>query len=524
MSTSKYVEVVGYCRYSSHNQDNGVSIEAQQQYITKFADSHDMKIVEWYIDRAYSGTTDNRPDYQRMFDDIRHKKHPNIKNVLVHKVDRFARDMDIFSKYVASLNFHGMHLIAVSQDCKDTPEGHLMLNILASFAQFHSENLAVEVKKTMDIKARACQHMGGKPLYGYRVNDEKKYEIVEKEADDVRKIFQMYVDNFSLNDILLELKKRGAKTRKGNDFGKNSLTDLLSNEKYIGTYIYNKNTRKISKDKIDRRRRNPEEEIITVENAIPAILDKELFYRAQKKRNKNKKGVRQRSSKRTYLLTGKVFCGCCGHTMTGNVHVNRQNGKKYEYRAYRCNNQQKAEKCRNKEISATDLESYVIEVLRRNLFNERVAEELYGSFKQVLEKDESNDKIKITTLKKELKGKETEKENLMLLLDKGRLLDDIFDRIELKNTEIKNIKRLITEIEANKKELISYKEFKKVIKKANELLNNENSKFALELIEKYIEKIVVSEDDVTIFFGYQQFVFKLGAGDQNRTDVISLEG
>ncbi|MFR7592401.1 MAG: recombinase family protein [Longibaculum sp.] len=524
MSTKPYVEAIAYCRYSSHNQDDGNSIEAQQFHINRYANSNNIKVVAWYIDKAFTGRDDKRPEFQNMMDDISTKKYKKAKLVLVHKVDRFARNLDIFTSYLKTLQFRGMKLKPVNCDCSDTAEGKMMMQILAVFAEFYSNNLSNEVKKTMTIIAKNGRHMGGKPLYGYTVDENKNYVIVESEADNVRKMFEMYVDNYSLDKILKELKRRGAKTRKGNDFGKNSLTDLLANEKYIGTFIYNKNSRYQKDGTIDRRKLNPENEIIRVENAIPPILSKELFDRAQQKRMKNKKGVRQKSSKRTYLLTGKVECACCGHSMTGNVHINKQNGKKYEYRAYRCNNQQKAEKCHNKEISATDLESLVIEVLRKKLFNEKVADELFESFQELLKNDENNDKNKITNLKKELKGKETEKENLMLLLDKGRLLDDIFDRIELKNKEIKNIEKSIAELEVNKKELISYKEFKKIIKKANNLLSSENPAIIRELIDKYIEKIVVSNEDVTIFFGYQRSVFKIGAGDGNRTHVVSLEG
>lgn len=524
MNPKTKIVAVGYCRYSSHNQDDGNSIEAQQLAINRYAKANNIKIVAWYIDKAFTGRNDKRPEYKRMMNDIVEGNLGRIDFVIAHKIDRVARNLNVFMGFLANLQKNNIEFAVANIELKKSAEGRMMMQMLAVFAEFYSNNLSNEVKKTMTIIAKEGRHMGGKPLYGYSVNKDKKYEIVEKEADDIRTIFQMYVENFSLNDILIELKKRGAKTRKGNDFGKNSLTDLLSNEKYIGTFVYNKNSRYQKDGSIDRRKLNPEEEIIRVENIIPPILDRELFERAQEKREKNKHGVRQKSSKRTYLLTGKVECGCCGHTMTGNVHINRQNGNKYEFRAYRCNNQQKVKKCCNKEISATDLESFVIEVLRKKLFDDKIAEELFQSFKDILDKDESSEKNKITNLKKELSGKETEKENLMKLLDKGRLTDDIFDRIELKNKEIENIEKLIIKLESNKKELISFKEFKKIIKKANNLLNTDNPKIIRELIDKYIEKIVVSETDITIYFGYQRLVFKIGAGDENRTHVVSLEG
>lgn len=82
------MKVAGYCRYSSNNQREE-SIEAQRRAIEEHCKAKGWVVVEWYIDRALSGTSDDRPDFLRMVDD---SKDGLFDIVLVHKLDRFSRD------------------------------------------------------------------------------------------------------------------------------------------------------------------------------------------------------------------------------------------------------------------------------------------------------------------------------------------------------------------------------------------------------------------------------------------------
>ena len=155
--------------------------------------------------------------------------------------------------------------------------------------------------------------------FGYDVVN-KEYVINEKEAKVVRKRFDMRQKGYSLIDISVELNKLGYKTKRGTEFKKNSLYDLLKNEKYIGNYIYGKGT------KDDHRNLN--ENMIRHEGTIPAIISKEVFEAVNKKKEDKKEST---ASKNFYLLTGLIKCGECGSTYTGTTQTTKKkNGKVYK--------------------------------------------------------------------------------------------------------------------------------------------------------------------------------------------------
>ena len=151
--------------------------------------------------------------------------------------------------------------------------------------------------------------------FGYDIVNQK-YVINEKEAEAVRKIFDMKIKGYSLIDISLELNKLGYKTKRGTEFKKNSLYDLLKNEKYIGNYIYGKGTKE--------DHRNINENMVKHEGAIPAIISKEVFEAVNGKKEKKE----STASKNFYLLTGLIKCGECGSTYTGTTQTTKKrNGK-----------------------------------------------------------------------------------------------------------------------------------------------------------------------------------------------------
>ena len=169
-------------------------------------------------------------------------------------------------------------------------------------------------------------------------------------------IFKMYNDKKGYTEILRALDENGARSRTGKPFSKESLGDMLSNQKYKGTYVYGK----LSSKQPDTGKRNShsyksEEEMVIIPHGIPAIIDEKTFDEAQKRKEANKKGTRSRREKETYLLTGLIVCGECGHAFTGNRRFAGRNKTKYV--TYRCTNHNKGEKCMCKEVNKDYLES-----------------------------------------------------------------------------------------------------------------------------------------------------------------------
>ena len=160
----------------------------------------------------------------------------------------------------------------------------------------------------MKENAYQCKHTGGFPALGFDVDPEtKKYVVNENEAKIVRIIFDKYYNNYGYGQILEYLNSMGYRTKFGKPFAKNALNNILRNDRYIGTYTYN---RKVEKDAAGRRnpKYKPREEWIVIEDGIPAIIDKDIFNAVQLKLAQNvSRGGGKYKAKEVYLVSGLIW-------------------------------------------------------------------------------------------------------------------------------------------------------------------------------------------------------------------------
>ena len=156
-----------YARFSSDNQRDE-SIDAQLRAIREYAAKNNVVIVEEYIDKARSATTDNRPEFLRM---IKEASQHTFDVVLVHKLDRFARNRRDSIGYRMELKRHGVSLISILEYLDDgSPESVILESVLEAMAEYYSLNLAREVNKGMKENALKGLHTGGLPPLGYDVD------------------------------------------------------------------------------------------------------------------------------------------------------------------------------------------------------------------------------------------------------------------------------------------------------------------------------------------------------------------
>ncbi|MBP1547027.1 MAG: recombinase family protein, partial [Oscillospiraceae bacterium] len=294
-------KAVLYARFSSDNQRDE-SIDAQLRAMTKFCQDNEVVMVGEYVDRAKSATTDDRPEFLRMISDAEQK---NFNIVLVHKLDRFARNRFDSSNYRNKLKKQNVSLVSVLENLDDSPESIIMESLLDGMAEYYSKNLAREVRKGHNENALQCKHNGGRPPFGFKVNPETQcYEIDENEAEAVRYIFNSISEGKSYNAVIADLNTKGFRTRSGNLFGKNSLYDMLHNEKYKGVYIYNRRAAKDADGKFNSRLNKFDDEIIRIEGGMPRIIDDELFESVNKIITSRKRLKSYGGSTQKYLLTG----------------------------------------------------------------------------------------------------------------------------------------------------------------------------------------------------------------------------
>ena len=159
--------VVCYYRYSSQLQNDGFSIEAQRRACSEFAIKNDYNIVREYIDRAFSGTNDDRPEFTQLISD---SKKEEFSLCIVHKMDRFSRDLYQTLYYTNKLKNNNVEVVSVSENYDtSTPEGMLLRNMMSSISEYFSKNLGKEVTKGMRENGFNARFNGGTGIYAYSI-------------------------------------------------------------------------------------------------------------------------------------------------------------------------------------------------------------------------------------------------------------------------------------------------------------------------------------------------------------------
>ena len=132
----------------------------------EYAKQHDTVILDAYIDRAMTGTNDNRPAFQKM---IRDSEKQHWDYVIVYKLDRFARN-----KYESVINKkrlqdNNVKLVSAMENLTDTPEGRMMECFLEGMNQYFSEELMQKVRRGLNESWLKGNATGGRKVFGYDV-------------------------------------------------------------------------------------------------------------------------------------------------------------------------------------------------------------------------------------------------------------------------------------------------------------------------------------------------------------------
>ena len=229
------MNVVIYARFSCKRQTEQ-SIEGQLKICYEYAAAHNYTVVGEYIDRAQSGTSDNRSDFQRMMKDSA-KKPWDL--VLVYKLDRFSRNKYEMAIHRKTLKDNGIKLVSVKENIPDSPEGIILESLLEGMAEYYSVELAQKVKRGQHETRLKGNYCGGCVTYGYKIdkiNGEKKFIVDEMEAAVVLRIFEEYASGKICRDIIDGLTDDGIYGRDGKPFGRNAIYGMLRNERYTGVY------------------------------------------------------------------------------------------------------------------------------------------------------------------------------------------------------------------------------------------------------------------------------------------------
>lgn len=489
---SEIQRAVIYARFSSDMQREE-SIEAQVRACKEYCRKKLYVVTNIYVDEAKSARDVLKRDaYNQMLADaIAHK----FDVIIFHKIDRNARNEFNYYSFKHTLSQLGIGYEYAAQNIDFTPEGQMMENMLVGFAAYYSRNLAKETKKGLNENAYKAQFNGGKPPLGYKIVD-KRYVIDPYEAEAVKMIFSMYLDGYGYGKIAEKLKLHGYHTKDGRNFGKNSLYDILSNEKYIGTYTFNKTSRKAGKRNMHAK--HVSEDVIRIENALPAIITKDDFYRVQEKKKANRHRAAAYTAKEEYLLSGKVFCGCCGSSMAGHRYKPRE--KVYSYYACLKKERVAGSRCPQKQIRRELLEKWVLDHIASEILSEKNIE-TYA--KLMLE--EYNKRIQdvgnnVQHLKIQKIAAEKKLNNLYIIIENGAADEFDIQRIKKVKEELSDINKKLDELA----DMASYPEVKVEVETMCNLLRKYKNLFANSkkakkiLIETCVKKVTINRDIVTL--------------------------
>lgn len=232
----------GYVRVSSDEQaEEGFSLAAQERAIRLYCELHGLTLGNVYIDDGYSGTNGERPALKRLLENAQAGV---FKTVIVHKFDRWARNTELLLHTIRRLTEKSIAFVSISEqvDCS-TPAGKMMLTIIASTAQFHSDNLSVEVRKGILEKVQQGYWHGPYPV-GYKKGPDGAL-IASEDASAVILAFQLYATGqYSFADVARELNTRGHRIynqqkQKRVLFDKWNVQAILKNQVYRGYVKYN---------------------------------------------------------------------------------------------------------------------------------------------------------------------------------------------------------------------------------------------------------------------------------------------
>ena len=322
---------VAYARYSSAGQRD-VSIEQQLRDIRDFAKRSGFTIIHEYADHAKSGfkNAKARTAFQTM---MAAADSGSFDTVICWKVDRFGRNREESAQYKGRLRRFGVKVLYAMEPIPEGSAGVLLEGMLEATAEWYSRQLSENVLRGMHDNAVKCL-FNGTHTYGYTSDPEGRYAIHPAEAAVVREIFALYRSGSSAARIAKDLNARGLRTWRGNPFSAQGILKILSNERYIGVYIWGD---------------------IRVPGGMPAIISEADFEEAQRMKKKTARHVEQGAV--DYLLTGKAFCGLCGCAMVGDSGTSKT-GTRHFY--YSCIHRKRDKACTKKSVPKNYLEEKVV--------------------------------------------------------------------------------------------------------------------------------------------------------------------
>lgn len=495
----KKIRVVIYIRYSSHRQADSFSVEYQLSECKKYLESCGYELVEVYIDEAKSGKkTAGREAFDSMMFDASQKKFDKIIVFSFSRSFRNTRDALNYNHELSEKYGIAIESVIERIDLSD-PHGKFSGTNLFAMHELQSDITAAHAKAGMYFAAQQGYFLGGYVPFGYelygtgefsRGKERKKYRPNKEEITIVQEMFELYADGFSLDFVQTTMRDKGIKGRKGDIIGKNTIARILKNAFYIGTREYAVKGY----------------EPLKIENAVPAIIDLDVWNKVQA-RHVGNKPVQPRRTKRLYSLTGKIVCAKCGAHMFGTYKGDKRSTN-WSYAYYHCANKKNKGTCDALNIRKDHLDEYCLKEIKRHILNEDAMRAIATQIATVA--GNSSDDMAIA-----LSQSEKRREKILGILKnikkdqyEGEITKEMAEEMSAEyERELTELENSLSGLRKAVTSAITPESVYLYLQELLSLYNANNEEFLKLLFDKVIEKIVVHDDRVDLFL----VVFPFGA-------------
>ena len=403
METKTQYQAAAYVRLSKEDlisasglRSESNSISNQKQLILDFVkDKADIKVVSIREDDGYTGTDYDRPDFQRMMDDIR----AGVVNcVIVKDLSRFGREYINAGKYIDRLfPYYGVRLISINDGIdtitrSSSDDFNIMLKNLMN--DNYCRDISIKIRSQLHVKRKNGEFLGAFAPYGYEKDESDKNKLVidPYAAEIVREIFRWKLEGVNQDSIARRLNDQGIlspmeyKKSKGLSFRSSFKTNdqakwsavairrILTNPVYVGTLVQGVRSR--PNYKIKKVVVNAEEDWVICENAHEAIIHPRFFLLVQRLLELDTRT--SPNEEHVFPLAGLMYCGDCGGPIIRKTQI--ASGKYLYY--YICGNHKNTGKCSNHRISRSQIEEAVLKLLQEHI---RMLTELESVLKTIRE-------------------------------------------------------------------------------------------------------------------------------------------
>ena len=326
-ASKKKQRVCAYARVSTDSEKQEMSLENQiVTYQSMIESNPEYEFVGVYADQGISGFSERRPEFQKMMKEARAGK---IDLIITKSISRFARNTVTVLKYVRELKEYGVGIFFEEQNMNTlSAEGELMLTIYGAFAQAESSNMSQNNKWSIAKRFERGEPMINTTRFlGYDKDETGDLIINKKEAAQVRRIFDMYLEGIGTHRIAKTLNEEGIKTITEGTWHPSTIRGMLTNEKYKGDFILQKY---FTPDHVRNHtvRNTGQKTSYYISDNHPGIVSEEQWQQVQEmlEYNKQKRHISNDDNKfqNRYEFSGMLVCPYCGKSLRRRYVYNKK--------------------------------------------------------------------------------------------------------------------------------------------------------------------------------------------------------